>query len=113
MSFYMKYMRKDYNLSVEGDRIDYIQQMVKQLALIDSSVEREHYLKDLSEKYDLSIETLHDEIHVLRQKQENHKDKSQQIRYTKRAPRTRRQRSEEHTSELQSRGHLVCRLLLE
>src|SRR5207253_10055970 len=28
------------------------------------------------------------------------------------APRTRL-RSEEHTSELQSRGHLVCRLLLE
>src|SRR5690625_6971265 len=26
---------------------------------------------------------------------------------------TRKQRSEEHTSELQSRGHLVCRLLLE
>src|SRR5437660_1929804 len=25
----------------------------------------------------------------------------------------RRSRSEEHTSELQSRGHLVCRLLLE
>src|SRR5439155_26290704 len=31
------------------------------------------------------------------------------------APRRHRgaQRSEEHTSELQSRGHLVCRLLLE
>src|SRR5690625_6659982 len=27
--------------------------------------------------------------------------------------RARRWRSEEHTSELQSRGHLVCRLLLE
>src|SRR5437660_6688580 len=26
---------------------------------------------------------------------------------------SRRARSEEHTSELQSRGHLVCRLLLE
>src|SRR5690625_6352894 len=26
---------------------------------------------------------------------------------------TRSMRSEEHTSELQSRGHLVCRLLLE
>src|SRR5690625_5984925 len=26
---------------------------------------------------------------------------------------TKRMRSEEHTSELQSRGHLVCRLLLE
>src|SRR5690625_3658886 len=28
-------------------------------------------------------------------------------------PLTRETRSEEHTSELQSRGHLVCRLLLE
>src|SRR5207253_6794686 len=28
-------------------------------------------------------------------------------------PRLRWLRSEEHTSELQSRGHLVCRLLLE
>src|SRR6266508_4775304 len=30
-----------------------------------------------------------------------------------RAPRAPPRRSEEHTSELQSRGHLVCRLLLE
>src|SRR5437870_7632319 len=30
-----------------------------------------------------------------------------------RLPGGRRPRSEEHTSELQSRGHLVCRLLLE
>src|SRR5690625_6737245 len=29
------------------------------------------------------------------------------------APRRKNDRSEEHTSELQSRGHLVCRLLLE
>src|SRR5215510_16300365 len=32
---------------------------------------------------------------------------------SRRAGRWRRSRSEEHTSELQSRGHLVCRLLLE
>src|SRR5690625_6095806 len=30
-----------------------------------------------------------------------------------RSSRSGRRRSEEHTSELQSRGHLVCRLLLE
>src|SRR5690625_6861227 len=29
------------------------------------------------------------------------------------SPTKRLQRSEEHTSELQSRGHIVCRLLLE
>src|SRR2546422_6875497 len=32
---------------------------------------------------------------------------------TEPAPDSRRRRSEEHTSELQSRLHLVCRLLLE
>src|SRR5690625_5604282 len=31
----------------------------------------------------------------------------------RRVPRRSSRRSEEHTSELQSRGHLVCRLLLE
>src|SRR5690625_6939988 len=31
----------------------------------------------------------------------------------KRRTLAQRERSEEHTSELQSRGHLVCRLLLE
>src|SRR5690625_6850677 len=34
-------------------------------------------------------------------------------KHRRHATRPRMQRSEEHTSELQSRGHLVCRLLLE
>src|SRR5690625_6692502 len=34
-------------------------------------------------------------------------------RYPSSWPPTAYRRSEEHTSELQSRGHLVCRLLLE
>src|SRR3712207_8430027 len=34
-------------------------------------------------------------------------------RYERRAPPAGRERSEEHTSELQSRQYLVCRLLLE
>src|SRR3989442_5481924 len=34
-------------------------------------------------------------------------------RRARRPPRRWRRRSEEHTSELQSRPHLVCRLLLE
>src|SRR5439155_23358033 len=34
-------------------------------------------------------------------------------RYAARCVHAGRHRSEEHTSELQSRGHLVCRLLLE
>src|SRR5437870_9577417 len=36
-----------------------------------------------------------------------------EIRVSRPVPRNSLRRSEEHTSELQSRGHLVCRLLLE
>src|SRR5207253_10679012 len=38
---------------------------------------------------------------------------SRLFRCVSRTSRKRSSRSEEHTSELQSRGHLVCRLLLE
>src|SRR5690625_6275081 len=39
--------------------------------------------------------------------------RSDRGRHPKEQISVRRPRSEEHTSELQSRGHLVCRLLLE
>src|SRR5690625_1390128 len=41
------------------------------------------------------------------------KENNLQPPFIERLRRTLNQRSEEHTSELQSRGHLVCRLLLE
>src|SRR5437870_10845624 len=60
-----------------------------------------------TEIYTLS---LHDALPILRA------DHPGEAASTARAPLRRRRsapRSEEHTSELQSRGHLVCRLLLE
>src|SRR5690625_3945227 len=38
ITFYMRYLKKDYNLSLEGDRINYIQNVLKQIAMIESSV---------------------------------------------------------------------------
>src|SRR5439155_24010329 len=43
----------------------------------------------------------------------NHRGPSPSARRRASAAPARARRSEEHTSELQSRGHLVCRLLLE
>jgi DNA primase len=85
ISFYMRYLKKDYNLSVEADRIQYIQQVLKQLAMIDSSVEREHYLKDLSDEYNLSLATLNDEVHTFRKKIK-HQHNGEQNRYTSSTP---------------------------
>ncbi|GAB3050934.1 DNA primase [Virgibacillus ainsalahensis] len=85
MSFYMRYLKKDYNLSLEGDRIKYIEVVLKQLAMIDSSVEREHYLKELSTEYNITMDTLLEEIQLHREKRGFHKDKREKNSYTNRA----------------------------
>src|SRR5690625_3619548 len=53
-----------------------------------------------------SLKEMSDRIAALEQKRREAEEQTQQLLMT--LP-----RSEEHTSELQSRGHLVCRLLLE
>lgn len=60
--FFMEYKQSDYNLSIESDRIAYIEEMVKHLATISSPIERELYIRDLSEKFELSTETLTNEV---------------------------------------------------
>jgi DNA primase len=84
MGFYMRYLKKDYNLNLEGDRIQYIEKVLKQLAMIDSGIEREYYLKELSNEFSISLDTLQDELNNNRQQAGNHKDKSEKNRYTNR-----------------------------
>lgn len=60
--FYMEYKQKDYNLTVESDRIEYIEEMIKHLATVKSSIERELYIKDLKNKFELTEETLTNEV---------------------------------------------------
>src|SRR5699024_5895431 len=84
-SFYMRYLKKDYNLRLEGDRIQYIEDVLKQLAMIESPVEREYYLKELSDEYDISLDTLKNEIHVNQQKMTSPEDKRKKSRYTNQA----------------------------
>ncbi|MFC4558841.1 DNA primase [Virgibacillus kekensis] len=86
-SFYMQYVKKDFNLSLEADRIQYIEKVIEQLALIDSSVEREYYLKELSNEFDVSMESLNQEIQSQRENISISKDKREKNRYTNRAPR--------------------------
>ncbi|MEW9675792.1 DNA primase [Lentibacillus sp. L22] len=82
MSFYMRYMKKNYNVNLEGDRIHYIEIILKQLATIDNAVEREYYLKELSEEYDLTMDALNQEIQKIRQNMGMNKDRQQNKRYT-------------------------------
>ena len=60
--FYMEYKQKDYNLTIESDRLEYIEEMVKHLSTIQNEVERELYIKDLKNQFDLTEETLTNEV---------------------------------------------------
>ncbi|MEN1970506.1 DNA primase [Lentibacillus sp. N15] len=82
MSFFMRYMKQNYNVKLEGDRINYIEVILKQLAMVDNAVEREYYLKEISAEYDLSMDTLNQEIQKFRQNLGVKKDKQEQKRDT-------------------------------
>src|SRR5699024_930411 len=58
ISFYMRYIRKDFNISIEDDRMRYIREVLKQIVLIQSAIERQYYLNGLSHEFDISMDTL-------------------------------------------------------
>jgi len=82
ISFYMHYLKSDFDLSIENDRINYLQKVLKQLATVKSVVEREYYLKDLSNTFNLSLTSLMDEVNQYEKQQRNVKDKRIKDRYT-------------------------------
>lgn len=82
MAFLMRYYRKDFNLSIESEKLEYIQKMLQELSTIESSLEREYYLQELSEEFSMPLETLQDELTSVRRRFANRRDNSQDNRYT-------------------------------
>lgn len=75
--FYMKFKKREFNLSVDSERIAYVEQMVQQLAMIESPIEREYYVKEIADEFNLSTDIIHHDIQ--QQKSRNNyqfKDKS-------------------------------------
>lgn len=60
--FYMRYERKHYDLSIESDRIAYVEEMIAQLAKIDSAIEREFHVNEIADEFNLSTEIIHYDI---------------------------------------------------
>lgn len=83
MTFLMRYIRKDYNLSLEAERLNYIQKVLTELSMVESSIEREYYLQELSKEFKMSLHALKEELETLQVKLGNRQDKSEKNRYTK------------------------------
>lgn len=67
MSFKLSYLRNGLNLQHEGDRIRYIEAVLKEIAQLNMAVEIDHYLRQLSEEFSLSLTSLHEQVKQLQQ----------------------------------------------
>lgn len=110
MSFYMRYLKKDFNLNVEADRIQYIQTILNEIAMIESAVEREHYIRDLSQEFELSTDAMIDEVNLIRKKSYHREDKQGKNSYTKKVqpfPSERRLLPAFHNAERQLIAYML------
>ncbi|RFU61862.1 DNA primase [Bacillus sp. V59.32b] len=58
MAFKMQYLRKGKNLNNEGERIQYIEEILKEISRLPNAVERDHYLRQISSEFSLSLDAL-------------------------------------------------------
>jgi DNA primase, catalytic core len=58
MTFKMDYFRRKRNLSDEGDRLLYIEDVLREIITLTRAVERDHYLRLLSEEFSISLDAL-------------------------------------------------------
>ncbi|MGI8316116.1 DNA primase [Halobacillus mangrovi] len=84
ISFVMSYLRRDYNLQLEGDRIAYIENVLQEVALLERAVEREHYINELANEFEMSVETLKEEVQRIRGQKASSRDNVEQNRHTNR-----------------------------
>lgn len=83
MKFYMRFARKDFNLSNENEKVQYIKIVLQEIANIESSIEQEMYLKELSDQFSISIESLKEELRTFQRTISRQKNNESNNRYTK------------------------------
>ncbi|MYL63039.1 DNA primase [Bacillus hwajinpoensis] len=62
MAFKMEVFRSGKNLSDEGERIRYIEEVLKEISRLPNAVERDHYLRQLAEEFSLSLDALKQQV---------------------------------------------------
>ncbi|KAA9301716.1 DNA primase [Aerococcus sanguinicola] len=62
MHFYRYYYRLHYDLGTDSGKLQYIEAIIERIARLDSAVEQELYLKELSEETQLALDSLKDQL---------------------------------------------------
>ena len=58
LAFKMRFLRNGRNLNNEGDKIAYIEEVLKEIVKLPNAVEREHYLRQISSEFSVSLDAL-------------------------------------------------------
>ncbi|WP_078552791.1 DNA primase [Bacillus alkalicellulosilyticus] len=83
MAFKMQYLRRGKNLQDEGERMRYIEEVLKEIALLPRPVERDHYLRQIAEEFSLSLDALKQEQHqAFRAQKSSNNPKTEQQKQT-------------------------------
>ncbi|WP_059102649.1 DNA primase [Shouchella shacheensis] len=80
MSFTMQQLRQGKNLQNEGERLNYIEEVLKHIAGRPRDLEREHYLRRLAEEFSLSLDALKQELSRLRSEERGRQVRNKQHR---------------------------------
>ncbi|KIL46025.1 DNA primase [Jeotgalibacillus campisalis] len=62
MAFKMHYYRSKNNLSTEDGRLSYIKSILKEIASLKGAIDKEFYIKQLSDEFNLSVEGLSNQL---------------------------------------------------
>lgn len=61
-SFKLHYLKKGKDLQNDGDRLQYVEEALKEISIVDKAVERDHYLRQLANEFTLSLDALKQQV---------------------------------------------------
>jgi DNA primase len=77
MSFKFLYLRRGKNLQNEGDRLLYIEEVLKEISTLNKAVEIDHYLRQLAGEFSLSLDALKQQLQPISNNDKNKQQPSQ------------------------------------
>nr|WP_263325695.1 DNA primase [Neobacillus sp. Marseille-Q6967] len=85
MGFKFLYFRRGKNLQLEGDRLAYIEEILREISKLTKAVEKDHYLRQLANEFSLSLEALQSQLKQ-QEKQNFFTEKKQAQTHSKNPP---------------------------
>ena len=65
MAFKLRYYKLNKNLNDEGDRLKYIEDILKEITQLSNAVEKDYYVRYLAEEFEISLEALQQQLSEL------------------------------------------------